>query len=120
MRKFYFWARLFGGGITAWGTQFHDAHEKYSAFVKDGLDKLHKKLRTQHDIWRPEAKKKEQDPENKEPLYAIVQRLNTISARMKRMLVFPTTNWKRNIYTSRFVEMYMGEKPHVTKRIDEL
>ena len=52
------------------------------------------------------------------PLYPVVQRLHTISARMKRMLVFPTTNWKRNIYTSRFVEMYMDEKPHVTKKID--
>jgi hypothetical protein len=37
---------------------------------------------------------------------------NTISARMKRMLVFPTTNWKVNIYTSRFVKMYMNEKDH--------
>lgn len=106
--------------MEAWGTQFHDAHEKYSVFVKDCLNKLHKKLKAQNDIWCPEAKKKEQDPEKKDPLYALVHRLNTISARMKRMLVFPTTNWKRNIYTSRFVEMYMDEKPHVTKKIDQV
>lgn len=106
--------------MEAWGTQFHDAHEKYSDFVKDCLDKLHEKLEAKHDIWCPEAKKKEQDPEKKEPLYVLVSRLHTISARMKKMLVFPTTNWKRNIYTSRFVEMYMDEKPHNTKKIDEL
>jgi hypothetical protein len=37
-------------------------------------------------------------------------RLNTVSARMKRMLVFPTTNWKSNIYTSTFAEEYMERK----------
>jgi hypothetical protein len=99
--------------MEAWGTQFHDAHPEYSDFVKDCLDKVAEKLDAQEEIWCPEAKKKEKKPDEKDPLYILVHRINTISARMKRMLVFPTTNWKRNIYTSRFVEQYMNEKPHI-------
>jgi len=104
--------------MEAWGTQFHDAHPDYSEFVTDCLDKVHKKLKAQEEIWCPEAKKKEKNPEEKDPLYALVRRLDTISARMERMLIFPTTNWKRNIYTSRFVEQYMDEKSHIDKKID--
>lgn len=100
--------------MELWRTQFHDAHGHYSNFVKDSLDKLYEKLEAQHDIWCPEAKKKEKKPEEKEPIYVLVNRLHTISRRMKRMLTFPTTNWKRNIYTSRFVEQYMDSKPHIT------
>ena len=106
--------------MEKWGAQFHDAHPEYSEFVKDCLDKVYKKLEAQEELWCPEAKKKEKNPEEKDPLYALVRRLDTISARMKRMLEFPTTNWKRNIYTSRFVEQYMDEKPHINKKIDEL
>ncbi len=91
--------------MEKWETQFHDSHGDYSDFVKDCLDKVFEKLEAQEEIWCPEAKEKEKDP-----LYALVQRLDTISARMKRMLEFPTTNWKRNIYTSRFVEQYMVDK----------
>lgn len=99
--------------MDKWRTQFHDAHADYSSFVKDSLDKVFEKLEAKKDIWCPEAKKKEEKkPEEKEPIYALVQRLNTISSRMKKMLTFPTRNWKRNIYTSRFVEMYMTDKSH--------
>lgn len=99
--------------IDAWRTQFHDAHADYSDFVKDSLDKIFDKLEASHDIWCPDAKKKDKKkPEEREPIYPLVQRLNTVSARMKKMLSFPTSNWKRNIYTSRFVTQYMLEKPH--------
>lgn len=99
--------------MEKWRVQFHDAHADYSDFVKDSLDKVFEKLEAKKDIWCPEAKKKEKKkPEEREPIYALVQRLNTVSARMKKMLSFPTTNWKSNIYTSRFVAMYMLEKPH--------
>jgi len=96
--------------MESWRTQFHDAHADYSDFVRDCLDKLFDKLEAQEEIWCPEAKKKEKKPDEKDPLYVLVNRLDTISARMKRMLQFPTSNWKRNIYTSRFVEQYMDEK----------
>ena len=99
--------------MEKWGMQFHDAHKPYSDFVKDCLDKIFDKLEAQETIWCPEAKKKkDKKPDEKEPIYALVQRLNTTSSRMKKMLKFPTANWKSNIYTSRFVEMYMLEKPH--------
>lgn len=99
--------------MDAWRTQFHDAHEKYSDFVKDCLDKIFEKLEDGAELWCPEAKKKkEKKPDEKEPLYVLVQRLNTVSGRMKRMLTFPTKNWKTNIYTSRFVQTYMVQKKH--------
>jgi len=95
--------------MQKWRTQFHDAHSDYSDFVLKALNKLYEKLEAGNDIWCSEAKKKEEKPDEKDPLYVLVNRLNTISARMKKMLVFPTTNWKPNIYTSRFVEMYVKE-----------
>ncbi len=106
--------------MEQWGTQFHDAHAEYSDFVKDSLNKLYEKLKAQHDIWCPEAKKKEQKPDEKAPIYVLTMRLHTISRRMKKMLVFPTTNWKKNIYTSRFVVQYMDNKPHITEHKESL
>src|SRR5690606_35466079 len=98
--------------MDKWRTQFHDAHADYCSFVKVSLDKVFEKLEAQKDIWCPEAKNKDKKPEEKEPIYALVQRLNTISSRMKRMLTFPTRNWKPNVYTSRFVQTYMTDKSH--------
>jgi len=57
-------------------------------------------------------KQKDKKPDEKEPIYVLVQRINTISSRMKRMLKFPTRSWKRNIYTSFFVEAFMDEQEH--------
>jgi len=95
--------------------QFHDAHPKYSKFVKDALDKVYEKLKNGEDIWCLEAKKKEKSPEEKDPLYVLVHRLDEISARMKRMLCFPTSNWKSNIYTSSFVKEFMKKEQHQDK-----
>ncbi|ABC32361.1 hypothetical protein HCH_05706 [Hahella chejuensis KCTC 2396] len=95
--------------MDEWRCQFHDAHEKYSIFVRGVLDKIADKLRDQETIWCPEQKHKEQEQTQ---IFALVSRLNTVSTRMKRMLRFPTRNWKENVYTSRFVRMYMIEKDH--------
>ncbi len=73
---------------------------------------LFEKLEAGKSVWCPEAEKKEKPPEETEPLFVIVNRLNTISRRMNRMLNFPTINWKKNIFTSRFVKMYMIEEEH--------
>ncbi len=94
--------------IEKWNAQFHDAHELYSNFVKDVLDKIYSKLQASRDLWCPEAKKKDPEPGERNPLYVLVSRLNTVSARMRRMLIFPTSNWKKNIFTSRFSLRYMG------------
>jgi len=102
--------------MEVWDTQFHDSHGDYSKFVMDCLDKVYEKLKAKKDLWCLQAKENEDSPEKKPPLYVLVRRLDTISARMKRMLKTPTTNWKRNIYTSRFVEQYMDEKPHINKK----
>lgn len=102
--------------IEKWRTQFHDAHEDYSEFVKNSLNELFNKLKRKEEIWCPEAKKNSDNPEEKSPLYVLVSRLNSISQRMKRMLTFPTTNWKSNIFTSRFSQQYMAEKGHDTMR----
>lgn len=102
--------------MEAWGCQFHDAHKDYSNFVKKVLRKIHDKLMANETLWCPEQKKKSQDKPTQ--MFQIVGRLNTISARMKRMLVFPTTGWKSNVYTSRFVQDYMTEKDHQHSNTD--
>lgn len=96
--------------MEAWGCQFHDAHEKYSGFVSSVLEKISDKLRDNETLWCPEQKKKDKNKPTQ--MFEIVGRLNTISARMKRMLTFPTTGWKSNVSTSRFVLDYMREKEH--------
>lgn len=96
--------------MEAWGCQFHDAHEKYSKFVESVLNKIADKLRANETLWCPEQKKK--DKNQRTQMFEIVGRLNTVSARMKRMLVFPTGGWKSNVYTSRFAQDYMREKDH--------
>jgi len=96
--------------MEAWGCQFHDAHEKYSKFVESVLNKVSDKLQANQTLWCPEQKKK--DKTDHTQMFEIVGRLNTVSARMKRMLTFPTMGWKSNVYTSRFVQDYMREKDH--------
>lgn len=99
--------------IDAWKAQFHDSHENYSLFVLECLNQLYDKLEHNRLVVCPEAKEKpSRNPEEDQPIYVLVQRLHTISSRMKRMLVFPTTNWKRNVYTSTFVLEYMTVEKH--------
>lgn len=97
--------------IRKWKHQFHDAHEQYSIEVRKGLNKICDKLDDAESLWCPKAeKKKKPKPEERGNLYAIVNRLNTVSGRMARMLKFPLKNWKKNIYTSRFSRQYMESK----------
>ncbi|WP_281556011.1 AHH domain-containing protein [Thalassomonas sp. RHCl1] len=96
--------------MEAWGCQFHDAHEDYSTFVADVLDKIADKLDNNKNIWCPEQKKKNKDEPTQ--MFQIVGRLNTVSARMKKMLTFPTFSWKSNVWTSAFAQSYMLEKEH--------
>jgi hypothetical protein len=96
--------------MEEWRCQFHDAHEKYSGFVSGVLEKVSDKLRDNETLWCPEQKKTDKDEHTQ--MFVIVGRLNTISARMKRMLVFPTSGWKSNVFTSRFAQYYMQEKGH--------
>jgi hypothetical protein len=97
--------------IYKWRAQFHDAHQNYSKFVTKVLNELCQKLKDSENIWCPKAKKKEENPEDRN-LYALVNRLHTVSGRMRRMLVLPTTNWKANIFTSRFSSAFMKARPH--------
>lgn len=96
--------------MESWHGQFHDAHEAYSDFVRGELDIIADKLEAQQTLWCPESKDKDSDEHS--PFYSLVSRLNTISGRMRRMLSFPTRNWKANIYTSSWVLQYIAEKPH--------
>lgn len=93
--------------IETYMCQFHDAHEDYSRFVIKVLNQIATKLDLVGRIWCPNADQEEEKPENRN-LYALVNRLHTVSARIRRMLVFPTANWKRNVHTSRFAQQYMA------------
>jgi len=91
--------------MKAFGCQFHDAHPDYNKFVKEVLNKIHRKLKSTIDLRCPKAaERKDTPPEECTPMYVLVTRLNTISKRMRRML---TTDWRVNVYTSRFGEEYM-------------
>jgi hypothetical protein len=100
--------------IERWRRQFHDAHEKYSEFVLEALEKVYEKIDSVWCVACPEAQqqKEKPTPEERPPLRALVARLNTISGRMRRMLVAPTANWKKNVYTSSRSLTYMDTKPH--------
>ncbi len=99
--------------IRAWQAQFHDAHEDYSNFVRDRLDELKQKLDHLKKLWCPNATQQD-DKDDVRNLYQLVNRLNSLSSRMRRMLVFPTSAWKKNIFTSRFSKAYISEAEHST------
>lgn len=102
--------------IGKWGAQFHDAHEEYSSFVLATLEEVFEKLDAGQTVWCEKAKqKKDKPPSERSPLYQIVSRLNTISGRMRRMLLFPTRNWKTNIYTSTRNILFMTVSGHRVK-----
>ena len=102
------------GAMKEWRRQFHDAHGVYSNFVRQCLDQIFSKLKLGSTVWCEKGKAdKDKSPEERDPLYAIVGRLNTISGRMRNMLVAPTTNWKKNIYTSSRALTFMVEAPHL-------
>ncbi len=98
--------------INEWRSQFHDAHEDYSDLVRQALDQVFDKLQRNESIVCPEAaKKQDDDPKKKSPLYILVARFHSISGRMKKKLVFPTENWFKNVFTSAFSLEYMTALP---------
>ncbi len=103
--------------MRATGTQFHDAHEKYSDFVLRVLDKIKNKLDEQEDLWCLEAKrqkKQAKSPEERKPLYPLVSRLHTVSARMSATLTGGPVAWKRNVWTSEYaLDLMKEERPHL-------
>jgi hypothetical protein len=101
--------------IASWRAQFHDAHEIYSEFVLEALEKVYEKIDNVYCVSCPQAQqqKKKLTPDERPPLRALVARLNTISARMRRMLVAPTLNWKKNVYTSTRSLRFMESRPHL-------
>ncbi len=103
--------------MRATGTQFHDAHEEYSVFVRNVLNKIKDKVDEQEDLWCLEAKrqkKRAKSPEERKPLYPLVSRLHTVSARMSAMLTGGPVAWKVNIWTSTYaLELMMEERPHL-------
>ncbi len=95
--------------IEATGYQFHDGHDKYSIFVKKTLDLIAKKMELTQDVWCIEAANKPNKPEEQQ-LFMLVNRLNTVSRRMKTLLQNPGKNWKKNVFTSRFSEKYIEDE----------
>jgi hypothetical protein len=105
------------GAIRAFRAQFHDAHPNYSNFVLEVLNKVFDKIEAKEDIGCPEApKRKKKPPKERAPIYAIIAQLNTVSGRMRRMLVAPTTSWKKNIYTSSRSLDFMTTSDHLPAR----
>ncbi len=94
--------------IKKTGYQFHDGHNAYSTFVEKTLDLIAEKMEL-GDVWCIEAANKPEKPEDQQ-LFMLVNRLNTVSRRMKTMLKNPGKNWKKNVFTSRFSEKYIEKE----------
>lgn len=95
--------------ITDTDRQFHDAHRKYNTFVKNQLNAINNKLSAAGDqVWCLEAEKRSKEKEEAiRPLYILVGRLAHLSSRMEKKLIFPTSGWNTNIYTSSFARKWM-------------
>jgi hypothetical protein len=89
--------------------QFHDAHGEYNELVKEVLRLLAEKMRDTMDVWCKENKDRPKNPKDQQ-LLMLVNRLNTISRRMKKMLEHPGPNWKKNVWTSQFSSRYIEEE----------
>lgn len=98
--ELYAWA-----AITALSAQFHDRHNKYSEIVKDGLDRLNRKLAHLREAQCPEA---QDATAGRRALPQIVVRLDRLSARLRSMVRGPDPGiWKTDLYTSRFNLSFM-------------
>lgn len=73
------------------------------------LNLLAKKLEKTHDLWCPDAKKKDNDKE-KPQIYMLVARLNTMSRRLKAFLENPGPKWRENLVTSSYSLDYIRER----------
>jgi hypothetical protein len=90
--------------IEVWRAQFHDSHPDYSDLVRETLDAVFQKLVQKSSIICPVARENGADPPL---LFALVARLNTISARMRKKLELPAENWYKNVFTSDHSLSYM-------------
>jgi hypothetical protein len=79
------------------------------------LNRIAKKMDWYNDVWCPEAEDKPDKPEERQ-LYMLVNRLNTVSRRLKRLLVNPGTNWKKNWYTSEYSRRFIKEEIYGKKQ----
>lgn len=102
------------GAIEFSGAQFHDSHPQYSSEVVKVLDEIHNKLKKMENVpWCPEVAKKEG---KLPPRYAIVNRLASVSLRLRRLLTFPTTAWKKDMYTSKHSLQWMEDQKRNRKK----
>jgi len=77
--------------------------------VKKTLNLIAVKMELTKDVWCQVADDKPDDP-SQQQLFMLVNRLNTVSRRMKRMLEKPGRNWKKNVFTSKHSEKYINEE----------
>jgi hypothetical protein len=101
--------------MRATGRQFHDVHELYSTFILRVLNKIKNKLDEQEDLWcKLQKNERAKSPEERKPLYPLVGRLHTVSARMRFMLTGGPVAWKVNVWTSQYaLDLMTEERPHL-------
>ncbi len=85
--------------------QFHDAHEVYADVVRDALDRLQESLVHAAANGCPVA---QNAPER--ALTVLVQRLDALSSRLRRLVCFPSTGWKAEVFLSRASQQYMSDR----------
>lgn len=92
--------------IEVWQAQFHEAHESYSEIVRDALDHMQASLKQQERAVCPHAAGRSPDSG---ALTVLVQRLDALASRLRRLVRFPTTGWKAEVFLSRASQLYMSE-----------
>ena len=107
--------------IAVCHAQFHDSHESYSEIVRDALDRLQAEVQHHAAYVCPHA------PTQGAPggavtgeavtagavtggaVTVVVQRVHALSSRVQRLVCFPTTGWKAEVFLSRASQQYMIE-----------
>jgi len=78
--------------------QFHDAHPVYSEHVLKALEEIADKVVQKEQICPFAA---DQDPAT-QALITLVARLDFLSERCRRMVTFPSSRWKKDMFLSRY------------------
>lgn len=86
--------------------QFHDAHPVYSEHVLIALEEIADKVDLKKQICPFAA---EQDPATR-VLITLVARLDFLSERCRRMVTFPSSRWKKNMFLSRYSYDFMHNR----------
>ena len=87
--------------------QFHDAHPKYSGYVLDALNLIAGAMVVAAAFSNCDECKKKLEKGDIPPPYSLIDRLNSVSRRLRSRLIGGPASWRRFLFTSRRSVAYM-------------